>query len=228
MYEQVKQKYKELYAEGTVPLGAVKICFIGSAGAGKTTLMESMLRKWFKRLFGSKEDQADEPDRVDLHTVGVNFQSVNVPGLGDCLLFDFAGQKRFHKTHGLLFPATKSVFILLVNLMMGKDEMLKRAKYWLSFLRACFDESVKPVVVMAASRGDRCSENSEERVAFSSVVEYLRELFNDKVIIKESSVVLDCRKSRSAAMQQLKDLLDVVRTEIIEVELLVVLLMYVV
>jgi signal recognition particle receptor subunit beta len=208
----MQRKYKELYAEGTVPLGTVKVCFIGSAGAGKTTLMESMLRRFLERLLGSKENQPDEPDRSDLRTVGVNFKQVNVPGLGDCLLFDFAGQEQFHKTHGLLFPATKSVFILLVSLMVEKDEMVRQAKYWLSFLRACFDDSVKPIVLMAASRGDQCPEDSEERIEFGHVVEYMRQLFNDKVIIKESSVVLDCRKSSSDAMQQLKNLLDEVRT----------------
>ena len=151
--------------------------------------------------------------------MGVNFQSINVPGLGDCLLFDFAGQEQFHKTHGLLFPATKSFFILLVNLTLGEEEMFKRAKYWLSFLRACFDESFKPRVLMAASRGDKCHENSEERKAFSRVVEYMRQLFDDKMIIKESFIVLDCRKSKSTAMQQLKALLDAVRADIIEVEI---------
>ena len=47
--------------------------------------------------------------------------TVDIPGVGQFALFDYAGQKQFHKTNGLFISAVNSFFILLISLLTGED-----------------------------------------------------------------------------------------------------------
>ena len=131
-----------LYAAGTVAPKAIKLCVIGAAGAGKTTLLEALKRGRFKFTF-TWERKRDDP-RCELErTVGVNVMTVDIPGVGRFVLYDYAGQKQFHKAHGLFFSTVNSFFILLISLLTGEErrlctfeELIHVAQYWLSFLRA--------------------------------------------------------------------------------------------
>ena len=123
LYCQDEQKYAVLFAEGTVRPEIIKLCFIGSEGAGKTTLMEALKRGWFKRIF-TNENQADDPYCEEERTIGINVMIALIPGVGLVSLWDHAGQKQFHKTHGLFFSASNSLFILLVSLVRGKERRL--------------------------------------------------------------------------------------------------------
>ncbi|XP_062517950.1 ankyrin-2-like isoform X2 [Corticium candelabrum] len=140
-----EQKYAVLFAEGTVRPEIIKLCYIGSEGAGKTTLMEALKRGWFKRIF-TNENQADDPYCEEERTIGINVMTANIPGVGRVSLWDHAGQKQFHKTHGLFFSPSNSFFILLVSLVRGKErrlcsveELRDELQYWLSFLRSSLD-----------------------------------------------------------------------------------------
>ena len=53
LYCQDEQKYAVLYAEGSVRPEIMKLCFIGSEGAGKTTLMEALKRGLLKWIFAN-------------------------------------------------------------------------------------------------------------------------------------------------------------------------------
>ena len=145
LYCQDEQKYAVLFAEGTVRPEIIKLCYIGSEGAGKTTLMEALKRGWFKRIF-TNENQADDPYCEEERTIGINVMTANIPGVGRVSLWDHAGQKQFHKTHGLFFSPSNSFFILLVSLVRGKErrlcsveELRDELQYWLSFLRSSLD-----------------------------------------------------------------------------------------
>ena len=131
-----------LYAAGTVTPRAMKLCVIGAAGAGKTTLLEALKRGWFRSFF-TWERQPDNPTCEFERTVGINVMTVDIADVGRFSLFDYAGQKQFHKTHGLFFSALNSFFILLISLLTGEDrrlrtfeQLISEAQYWLSFLRA--------------------------------------------------------------------------------------------
>ncbi|XP_062499311.1 uncharacterized protein LOC134176668 isoform X6 [Corticium candelabrum] len=205
-----EQKYAVLYAEGTVRPEIMKLCFIGKEGAGKTTLMEVLERGLLKWIFAN-ENQADNPECEEERTIGINVKTVDIPGVGRLSLWDYAGQGQFHKTHGLFFSSSNSFFILLVSLVKGEErqlcsveELRQELQYWLSFLRASLDAEFIPTVLIAASHIDYCPQRRHD---LQPVVDYMRELFKGKINIIEDCFVLDCRKSRSREMKQLKKVL---------------------
>ena len=220
LYCQDEQKYAVLFAEGTVRPEIIKLCFIGSEGAGKTTLMEALKRGWFKRIF-TNENQADDPDCEEERTIGINVMIALIPGVGLVSLWDHAGQKQFHKTHGLFFSASNSFFILLVSLVRGKErrrfsdeELLHDLQYWLSFLRSSLDGEFIPTVLIMASRGDYYRDG---QLVLQRVVDYIRELFKGKINIIQECLVIDCRRSKSPEMKQLKKLLSGIKQQLEEV-----------
>ena len=198
----------------------MKLCVIGAAGAGKTTLLEALKRGWLRSWF-TWETQCDDPTCELERTVGINVMTVDIPGVGRFSLYDYAGQKQFHKTHGLFFSALNSFFLLLISLLTGEErrsctfeELIHVAQYWLSFLRASLGGEFIPTVMIAASRADCCPDGQG---LLQQVVSHLRDVFKGKIIIREECFLLDCRKSWSPGMQQLRELLKQVRDEYMQV-----------
>ncbi|XP_062508328.1 uncharacterized protein LOC134184604 [Corticium candelabrum] len=143
-----------------------------------------------------------------------------IPGVGLVSLWDHAGQKQFHKTHGLFFSPSSSFFILLVSLVRGKErrrcsdeELRDELQYWLSFLRSCLDGEFIPTVLIMASRGDYCCDG--QRV-LQRVVDYICDLFKGKINIIQECLVIDCRQSKSPEMKQLKKLLRGIKQQLEE------------
>ena len=210
LYCQDEQKYAALYAEGTVRPEIMKLCFIGSEGAGKTTLMEALKRGWLEWAFFANENEADDPDCEKERTIGINVMTADISGVGCLSLWDFASQKLFHKAHGLFF-SSNSFFIVLVSLARGKErrlcsveELLEELQYWLSFLRASLDAQFIPTVLIAASRRDTY-DNCQDLL--ERVVMHLYEVFKGNINIIADYIILDCRKSSSSQLRHLKEIL---------------------
>ena len=221
LYCQDEQKYAVLYAKGTVRQEIMKLCFIGKEGAGKTTLMEALKRGWLEWALFANEKKPDDPECEDERTIGINVMTVYILGVGWLSLWDYAGQGQFHKTHGLFFSSSNSIFILLVSLVIGEErrlcsveELLEELQYWLSFLRASLDAEFIPTVLIAASRGDR---NSKGQSMLQRLVNHIRDLFKGKINILEDCFVLDCRRSWTSEIQQLKVVLCDVKKKLLQV-----------
>ena len=211
-------QFAVLYAAGTVTPKAMKLCVIGSAGAGKTTLLEALKRGWFRSWF-TWERQRDNPDCEFERTVGINVATVDIPGVGRFSLFDYAGQEQFHKTHGLFFSGANSFFILLISLLKGGqpcsfEELIAVVQYWLFFLRASLEKHFIPTVMIAASRTDSCPDGQRR---LEKVVRDMRDAFKGKITIRAECFSLDCRKSWSREMQQIRGLLKEVRDQYMKV-----------
>ena len=198
----------------------MKIFFIGAKGAGKTTLMKSLKRGLLKAVV-TYERQHDDPTCEEERTVGINVKTVDIPGVGRFSLWDLAGEESFHKTHGLFFSSSRCLFILLLSLVTGEErqlrtdkELIAEACYWLSFLRASFSETFTPTVLIAASRADYCL---DEQCLFKCVVNQLSVIFQGQILICEHSFLLDCRKSQSTEMKQLRRCLGEVKQQLIVV-----------
>jgi ankyrin repeat protein/signal recognition particle receptor subunit beta len=217
-------KFAILYAAGTVTPKAMKLCVLGPPGAGKTTLVEALKRKWIKSLF-TWERQRDHPDCQYERTVGINVSTVDIPYVGTFSVYDYAGQKQFHKTHGLFFSALNSLTILVISLLTGKErrpctfkELINEAHYWLSFLRASLGKEFIPTVVIVASRADCCPHGQG---MLQQVVNQMSDVFKGKIVIREECFLLDCRKSWSPAMKLFRRFLKEARDKYLQVRKLI-------
>ena len=205
----------------------MKLCFIGSEGAGKTTLVKALKRgrlQWMLNV----ENQLDDPDCEEEQTIGINVMTADIPGVGRVSLWDIAAQKLFHKTLGLFFSTSNSVFIVLVSLVRGKErrwcsveELREELQFWLSFVRSSLYGEFIPTVLIMASRGDHYRDG--QRV-LQRVVDYMRELFKGKINIIEQCLVLDCRHSKSPEMGKVRVCLHDVKQQLQQVIVRLILL----
>ena len=114
------------------PLNEVKVILVGRGGAGKTSLVNRLVK--------------DEFDEHEKETPGISITDWNLRCGSDEVklhLWDFAGQEITHGTHQFFF-SQRSVYLLLLTGREGNAE--RDADYWLRLIRAFGSES--PVLVV--------------------------------------------------------------------------------
>ncbi|XP_065835673.1 uncharacterized protein [Oscarella lobularis] len=183
----VQYRYRELYAQGTTKPNAVKICLIGEARAGKTTLIKSL----------RDVDWKDGGD--DRRTASVDVTKTNVKSMGELVFCDFAGQPFFHKTHGLFFSTSSTIFLLVVDVTLDDEKLRRSSHYWISFVKCSVSLSGKAYVLVIGSRKDLLPQSSltTAQMRISSLVAYLKSTFGRWFNFSENSFVLNCRQRRS-------------------------------
>lgn len=211
---QETRKKLASYSEDTVPVDVLKLCFIGPAGAGKTTLKEAIKRGWIDYVFFANENKPDNADCVSERTVGIDVVTVDIGIVGKASLWDYAGQDLFHKVHGLFFSSRNSVFILVLNMTVDEWTLFRDAKYWLGFLLACLGKRERPRILIVGSRGDRCAElGFDGKKVLQKILDCVKETFGERLILVEHTLVLDCRKSWASQMGELKAVLGEIKEE---------------
>lgn len=119
------------------PLNEVKMMLVGRGGAGKTSLIERLVRGTF--------------DRRQESTTGIALQDwkLQCPGGDDVTvhLWDFAGQVIAHATHQF-FLSARSVYVLVLTAR--EDSQREDAEYWLRLIRAFGSEDGTTSKVLVA------------------------------------------------------------------------------
>ncbi|KAI8514586.1 Unconventional myosin-XVI [Branchiostoma belcheri] len=84
--------------------------------------------------------------------------------------------------------------------------------WWLCFIKSCNTKS-KPHVILAASHADQ-TDTGHQRASF--ILELMTSEFKNHMNISNKVFLLDCRKTRKTDMRHLKDLLTILRTDLLE------------
>ena len=119
------------------PLNEVKMMLVGRGSAGKTSLVERLIRNAF-----NKEQES---------TTGIALQDWKLPCPGGdpvtVHVWDFAGQVIAHATHQF-FLSARSVYVLVLTAR--EDSQREDAEYWLRLIRAFGSEDGTTSKVLVA------------------------------------------------------------------------------
>lgn len=124
------------------PLNEVKLMLVGRGGAGKTSIVERLMRN----AFDPKQES----------TTGIALQEWALPCTGgDSVtvhVWDFAGQVIAHATHQFFF-SSRSVYVLVLT---GREDVQRvDAEYWLRLVRAFgTDSGATSKVIIALNKWD--------------------------------------------------------------------------
>ncbi|XP_065835879.1 uncharacterized protein [Oscarella lobularis] len=182
----VQYRYRELYAQGTTKPDKIKVCVVGDARAGKTTLIKSL-----RNVHWEGGD--------DRRTASVDVTVAKVKSAGELMFCDFAGQPFFHKTHGLFFSASSTAFLFVVNLTIDEEELKRSSHYWASFVKCSVFLVGKAYAVVVGSKKDLLprSHVGEAEAKLKRLVTYLQTMFGEWFEFVNNGFVLDCRQRSS-------------------------------
>ena len=199
---------------GTKKPSKIKVSLIGAAGAGKTTLINSLRRRRIEaELTLVSEVHVDESSDASLRTAGIDIIQATIDEVGEVVFCDFAGQPNFHKTHSLFFSESTTVYLLVVNLEKSEQELFSSSMYWLSLTKCSLGSSKNNCVLLIGSRGDKVDGRGMLRRLKTS----LKSKFEKYFEFSSENFIMDCRHSSTAVMHNLRQHILRLKTEIIEV-----------
>ena len=187
----------------------VKMFVVGNPSVGKSTLTAALKKtlNFVARLFTSGKVSG-----VEKKTVGIIPHEIESDIFGRVTVYDFAGHREFYSGHAALLKAaiqsTPPVFLLVVNLLDGENEILQNILYWISFLEnQCTLVSCKPHLIIVGSHADTLESKG---VSPQEKVNTLVSLLSSNYFINLEFIgfiPMDCQLHESAGMNDLRPLL---------------------
>ena len=132
---------------------------------------------------------------------------------------DFAGQPFFHKTHGLFFSATSTIFLLVVDLNEDEDKIRRSSHYWASFVKCSVFLDAKAYVVVIGSKRDQlsCPILIEAEAKLKHLVRYLQATFGQWFEFVDDVFLLNCREKSSKQLKSFQRTLGEVKCRALKV-----------
>jgi hypothetical protein len=103
------------------------------------------------------EGRAAEPLKEDERTAGVSVDVVDVEGVGEVSMWDYAGHSEFYLTHELFLVDSTALFIVVCSLKNAPDARESAVMYWVRFIRTRFVASAnqhRPIVLLVGTNKD--------------------------------------------------------------------------
>lgn len=145
-----------------------KLMFVGEGKAGKTSLLNAMLKKKEKKkmIFGRKDEDEDSKPNIATDGIDIREWSVKTPLLKpdekiDYSMWDFAGQEVYHYTHQF-FLSHRALYIIVFDLLVALDpkdnnrsvnEESTKIEYWLQVIKAKAQSA--PVLIVGTHLDDK-------------------------------------------------------------------------
>ena len=184
---------------------AFKIFALGNPSAGKSTLVK-VIENQITSFFGSIGGQwrnISESAVVPL-TAGIIPVSIKSRRLGQIVIYDMAGQYQYYSSHAALLRSLVSsfstMFLVVVNLKPGKEEITRELQYWNSFFDNCCCSAGRPPTVVVFSHADEVTDDKPERKSLE-IMEGLTHSQSSSSF--SEAVTLDCRKLASDGLSKI-------------------------
>ena len=155
----------------------------------------------------------------DQRTASVDVTVADTKFAGELVFCDFAGQPFFHKTHGLFFSATSTIFLLVVDLNEDEDEMRRSSHYWASFVKCSVFLAKKAYVVVIGSKRDELSRSNLDsaETKLKNLVRYLQATFGQWFEFVDDVFLLNCREKSSKQLKSFQRILGEVKCRALKV-----------
>ena len=191
LYKSFAQYFRDHSSENPPPTPQ-KILVVGNAGAGKTSLIQSL----------ESEGESNKEQCVPQPTAGIiptNFQSHIY---GPVIWYDFAGQREYYASHEAilhnLIAFSPPVVLLVVDISKKEAHVRHDLLYWLSFIKAqCTSTRNKPHLIVIGSHVDIIKKQGIDSNSWK-----LRQVIGNVKLVGE--IPMDCRESRSSAINELQ------------------------
>ena len=121
----------------------LKICFVGEAGVGKTSIANRYVRNVFN-------------PNITLTTVGAHYLCKSYDATTHLEIWDTAGQERYRAIVPLYLRRASAV-IVVVDLTSPKDRIVADARRWIQYVR---EEDEKCPIVVALNKADLVVEDA--------------------------------------------------------------------
>ena len=192
-------------AAGSVPPVSprVNIYAVGNSGAGKSTLVKALqdeVSYYMGQIFSVK---------VTPKTAGIIPKEFTSSMFGQVTLYDLAGHEEYHAGHEMVFESTSQPVVLMaVDLRKSTDEMKREITYWHALIaNAISAAGCRADIIIVGSHPDALTKQAlDSKTVFLSEIVELPSPFQALKLF--GPAILDCRKSSSPGMLNLRQLLE--------------------
>ena len=193
-YGKILHHAKKIYSKAEQ---ITRIFVIGNAGAGKSTLVETLKREGFFESFNKVSESSVPP-----HTAGIVPSIYTSKLYGRVLFYDFAGDPEYYSSHAAILEnlasSTKgeNIFLLVIDLREDVLKVRNIMDYWISFIEHQKFFITKKTLLIIGSHSDLLT---------NATVDEKKEVFGKFCKNTEISYfTLNCCKPRSRNLQGIK------------------------
>ena len=147
----------------------------------------------------------------------MDVSAAKIKSAGDVVFCDFAGQEFFHKTHGLFFSESTTVFLLVVDLTKDENELKTWSHYFCSFVKCSVILNEKANLVVVGSKKDFLPTAAVGETRLQQVLTYLTLNFGRWFTFYKRYFVLNCRDRKSSDLDLLREAISEVKALTIKV-----------
>ncbi|CAN0025441.1 unnamed protein product, partial [Ectocarpus sp. 12 AP-2014] len=201
---------------GSVECRRTTVHLLGEAGAGKSTLKETLGRGYLSSFFNTSLENAPDRGAEDpfQRTLGVTSDTLALgAGSAPILVRDHGGLRRFRGVGavdgGLACPS--SVYVVVVSLTVDKAESKRQIKHWLRLIQTVGPASGS-VIVLVGSRADELGSVGQDylqklwdRTREDLTLEELRAGLDASLPTFAGCLAMDCRKAGNANVARLRE-----------------------
>ena len=186
------------------PDNPLPMFFIGDGGAGKSTMLKSMLSsKGFWAIFA----KAKPVTGVDEKTVGIIPHEIVTKEFGKVICYDFAGQQEFYASHCAVLEnavqTSSPLIIYLANLEATEQKIADSTAWWMTLVQnQCTNLTDEAHVIVVGSHADQCKQRGETPRDKENMFAPIIERFSKLKFI--GFTPMDCRFPDSDQMKEVK------------------------